>query len=133
VDIGTPASAPLTGGGFGQDEATIEDKRTFVWVQGGQARVRLPRAGWRAAVIHVEIRPYEPLPGLRQTVSAALNGKPLGSVALQSGWQDISFNAPGRIWTYGFNVLDLYFSYSLPEPSPSTKVVSAGIDRITIQ
>jgi hypothetical protein len=130
IDIGAPAAAGFTGGGFGQDDPSFEDGRQFVWVTDGAARIRLPRAAWTSANVSIDLRPFEPSAGLHQTVAASLNGRPLGLVNLGPGWQRISFHAPRRDWTYGFNVLDLYFGYALPDASG--RRVSAGIDRVEI-
>jgi hypothetical protein len=132
IDVGTSAAAPLTGGGFGQDQSSTDGDRTFVWVEGTTARVRLPRAGWTSAAVRVEIRPHEPMAGARQRMTALLNGRAVGTTVLQSGWQEVSFPADARLWMFGFNVLDLHFSYALPGPS-STKELSVAIDRITVE
>jgi hypothetical protein len=130
IDVGTPAAAPLTGGGFGQDRVSMEDARSFVWVEGTTARIRLPRAAWTGATVRVELRPYEPFPGLRQRVTASVNEVGIGTTLLQPGWQEISFTARRRLWVFGFNVLNLYFSYALP--GPDGRELSVAIDRITI-
>jgi hypothetical protein len=131
IDVGTREASALTGGGFGKDEPSYDGGREFVWVTDGAARVRLPRASWTAADVAIDIRPFEPVSGMRQTVSASLNGKPIGFVTLDSGWQRISFHAQRRYWNYGFNVLELYFAYAIPEGSSDRKL-SAGIDRVEI-
>ena len=131
IDVGTREASALTGGGFGQDEPSHESGREFIWVTDGAARVRLPRASWTAADVSIDIRPFEPVAGLRQRVSASLNGKSIGVVGLDSGWQRISFHAPRRFWKYGFNVLDLYFAYAIAEGTSDRKL-SAGIDRVEI-
>jgi hypothetical protein len=132
IDVGTREASALTGGGFGKDEPSYDSGREFVWVTDGAARVRLPRASWTAADVTIDIRPFEPIPGMHQTVSAALNGKPIGVVALDPGWQRISFHARRRYWNYGFNVLELYFGYAIPEGTSDRKL-SAGIDRVEIR
>ena len=131
IDVGTEAAAPLTGGGFGSDERATEGERSFVWVEGTTARVRLPRAGWRSATIRVEVRPYEPIAGLRQRVTATLNGAAIGIAALRPGWQEIAFPTRARSWNFGFNLLDLHFSYAVPDPT-SNREFSVAIDRVTI-
>ena len=130
IDVGSPAAAPLTGGGFGQDTVSMEGARSFVWVEGTTARIRLPRAAWTGATVRVELRPYEPFDGLRQRVSASVNDVGIGTTVLQPGWQEISFPARRRLWVFGFNVLNLYFSYALP--GPGGRELSVAIDRITI-
>ena len=132
IDVGTREASALTGGGFGKDEPSYDGGRDFVWVTDGAARVRLPRAGWTAADVAIDIRPFEPVPGLRQTVTASLNGHPIGAAALGTGWQRISFPAPRRSWNYGFNVLELYFGYAIAEGTSERKV-SVGIDRVEIR
>jgi hypothetical protein len=114
-----------------------------VWVEGETARVRLPRAGWLGATIRIAIRPntlieagpdaVQPASGLVQRVSAALNGHALGTSTLSPGWQDITFPARGRDWIYGFNVLDLQFSYALPVRAGDGRALSAAIDRISVE
>ena len=131
IDVGTDAAAGFTGGGFGQDVSSTEGVRSFVWIEGTTARVRLPRASWTGTTGRIEVRPHEPVAGLRQRMTAALNGSAIGTSALRSGWQEVSFAAPGRLWNFGFNVLDLHFSYALPEPS-TTQQLSVAIDRVTI-
>ena len=74
IDVGTPAAAPLTGGGFGQDAVSMEGARSFVWVEGTAARVRLPRAAWTGATVRVALLGRdEPVDGLRQRVTASVN------------------------------------------------------------
>ena len=131
IDVGTEAAAPLTGGGFGSDERATEGERSFVWVEGTTARVRLPRAGWRSATIRVEVRPHEPIAGLQQRVTATLNGAAIGIAALRPGWQEIAFPTRPRFWNFGFNLLDLHFSYAVPDPT-SNREFSVAIDRVTI-
>ena len=142
LDIGDPATAGYTGGGFGRDVAVDDEGRKVVWVEGETARVRLPRAGWLGATIRIAIRPntlsdagpdaVQPGSGLVQRVSAALNGHALGTSTLSPGWQEITFPARGRDWIYGFNVLDLQFSYALPVRAGDGRALSAAIDRISI-
>jgi hypothetical protein len=107
IDVGTPDAAPLTGGGFGQDTVSMEGARSFVWVEGTTARIRLPRAGWTGATVRVELRPYEPFDGVRQRVTASVNEVGIGTTLLQPGWQEISFPARRHLWVFGFNVLNL--------------------------
>ena len=82
IDVGTSAAAPLTGGGFGKDESRRDGDRTFVWVEGTRAVVRLPRAGWGDGELRVVVRPYVPTTGLHQRIAASLNGRPIGTVDL---------------------------------------------------
>lgn len=134
IDVGSREASSLTGGGFGKDEPSYDGGREFVWVNDGVARVRLPRASWTAADVTLDIRPFEPVAGLRQTVSASLNGKPIGLVSLDAGWQRISFHTRRRYWNYGFNVLDLYFGYAIADDKDrSDRKLSAGIDRVEIR
>ncbi|HEX6463098.1 MAG TPA: hypothetical protein VFZ98_01540, partial [Vicinamibacterales bacterium] len=132
VDVGTPAAAPLTGAGFGADEPSYDGNRNFVWVTDTIARVRLPRAGWTGADIAIDIEPYAPGGGARQTVAASVNGRSIGVTTLSPGWQTIEFHAPRRDWNYGFNVLSLYFGYARPDPR-SGRNLSVGIDRILVR
>jgi len=132
IDVGTREAAGLTGGGFGQDESVREGDRTFVWVQGTTARIRLPRAGWGPATIRVQVAPFESEPGLRQRMTGLLNDRGIGSTVLQPGWQDVSFRAAGRAWAFGFNVLDLHFSYAMPRPSDH-RALSVAVDRVSIE
>ena len=146
LDIGDPSTAGYTGGGFGRDVAVDDEGRKVVWVEGETARVRLPRAGWLGATIRIAIRPNVPIDagpnaapdavqpgsGLVQRVSAALNGHALGTSTLSPGWQEMTFPARGRDWIYGFNVLDLQFSYALPVRAGDGRALSAAIDRISV-
>jgi hypothetical protein len=137
IDVGTPAAAPLTGGGFGQDESVSEGRRTFVWVEGTGARVRLPRAGFTSATIRVTLRAYAPTAGLHQTAFVLLNGHVLGKAAISDTWGDITFAADRRVWAYGFNLLDLQFGYAVSARDVGTgrdeRTLSVAIDRVTIE
>jgi hypothetical protein len=133
IDVGDPAFSGYTGGGFGRDEAVVDDGRTVVWVEGETARIRLPRAGWRGTSIRVDIRPYVPHGGLTQRVSASLNGRAIGVATLEDRWQQVTFETQAGDWNYGFNVLDLTFSYAAPSSSSSDKrMLSAAIDRVVV-
>lgn len=132
LDIGDPAVAGFTGGGFGRDLAVTDAGRQVVWIEGETARVRVPRAGWHGATIRVAIRPHAPHDGRVQRVAAALNGRAVGVTTLREGWQEIAFASRGRDWRYGFNVLELQFSYAAPsdgDPRP----LSAAIDWLQIE
>lgn len=136
IDVGTASAAALTGGGFGSDEAVTDGGRTYVWVTGGNARVRLPRAAWAGTDLRIALRPYESTFGRRQAVAAVLNGKPIGRVLLTPGWQDVTFHARASAWRYGFNLLDLFFSPAMPEEGSdevTAKQLSVAVDRITIE
>ena len=147
LDIGEPSTAGYTGGGFGKDVAVEDEGRQVVWVEGETARVRLPRAGWLGATIRIAIRPNilaktEPSTALEagrsdggvvQRVSAALNGCALGVSTLAPGWQEITLRSRGRDWLYGFNVLDLQFTYAAPVRGGDGRPLSAAIDRISIE
>jgi hypothetical protein len=135
LDVGDPRAAGYTGGGFGRDEAVVDEGRSAVWIEGETARVRLPRAGWRGATVRIAIRPNIPQPGLQQRVAASLNGRSIGMVRLDDRWQEISFATSRRDWNYGFNVLDLSFAYALPSAAPASdrRALSAAIDRIVIE
>jgi hypothetical protein len=68
-------------------------------------------------------------------VSAALNGRAIGVARLDEGWQEIAFATRARDWNYGFNLLDLTFSYALA-PDSSTgdrRALSAALDRIVVE
>ena len=134
IDVGHTSTAGYTGGGFGQDRAVEDKGRRVVWIEGETARVRLPRAGWRGATIRIAVKPHIPHAGLVQRVSAALNGRALGMAILSDGWQEITFSSRARDWRYGFNVLDLSFSYALPPDPPSNdpRALSAAIDSVIV-
>jgi hypothetical protein len=134
LDIGEPSIAGYTGGGFGQDLVTEDEGRRVVWVEGETARVRVPRAGWRGATIRMAIRPHSPRAGLVQRVSVAINGRVLGVATLADRWQEIGFPSRARDWRYGFNVLDLSFSYALPAdpPSDDRRALSAAVDWVSV-
>lgn len=133
VDVGTPASVGLTGGGFGQDSPVVANGRTFVWVEGDVARVRLPRAGWSGASLHVIGRAHRPRDHEPQLVAAILNGHRLGLAVLGSEWTDASFAAPRHVWNYGFNLLELRFRYaSQAADTLAPRQLSAAIDAIKV-
>jgi hypothetical protein len=132
LDIGDPAVSGFTGGGFGADVPRAEDGRIVVWVEGPNARIRLPRAAWTGAEIRLAIRPHLPDPGARQTAIAALNGHMIGSAALREGWQEIAFTSRRQQWLFGFNVLDLFFAYAAPGV-PASKDFAAAIDFVTVE
>jgi hypothetical protein len=134
VDVGTSAAAPLTGGGFGQDVSSRDGDRTFVWVEGTRAVVRLPRAGWGDSELRVVVRPYVPMTGYHQRIAAWLNGRPIGTVDLIDAWQEVALHAPADKWRYGFNLLELNMAYSEPSPASdsSARSLSIAIDRIVV-
>jgi hypothetical protein len=138
LDIGEPSTAGYTGGGFGRDIAVEDEGRQVVWVEGETARVRVPRAGWLGATIRIAIRPNTarlnsgPSGAMVQRVSAMLNGRALGESTLSPGWQEIIFTSRGGDWFYGFNVLDLQFTYAEPMSGGDGRALSAAIDRISI-
>lgn len=133
VDIGTPAGAAMTGGGFGQDVGVRDGDRTFVWVEGELARVRLPRAGWSGATIHLSARAAD-VPGApQQHVSAVLNGHRLGHATLGEEWADVTFRAPRKAWYYGFNLLELHFSWAVAgSDTRDPRRLSAAVDAIRV-
>lgn len=139
LDIGSPAVNGYTGGGFGADVPAEEDGRVGVWIEGANARVRLPRAGWAGGTIRVVLKPHIAYPGARQAVIAQLNGHVLGQAFLKEGWQEISFPSRRRHWLYGFNVLDLQFSYAAPRhggeapPDARSQEYSAVIDSVSVE
>lgn len=133
LDVGTAAAAPMTGGGFGQDRSEIDEQRTFVWVEGTAARVRAPHAGWTAATITIDIKPAGDDTPPRQQMRVSLNGHVVGNpVTLEPGWQSVAFQVPAGRWTYGFNLLSMEFSRTVPEPGTG-RPLSAAIDRIRIR
>ena len=135
LDIGAPSTTGYTGGGFGQDLAVDDEGRRVVWIEGETARVRVPRAGWNGATIRIAMRPNpaQAGTGLVQRVSAAVNGRALGAATLAGGWQEITFHSRARDWRYGFNVLDLSFTYALPGTGADKRPLSAAIDWIRIE
>jgi len=133
VDIGSPAASGFTGGGFGRDVAVQDEGREAVWVEGETARIRLPRAGWRGATIRIALRPQLSDGGAVQRVSASINGRQLGAVTLAPGWQEITFSSRARDWNYGFNVLDLQFTYAVASVGDDQRALSAAIDRISVE
>ena len=142
IDIGDPLLAGYTGGGFGKDVVVEDAGRRVVWIEGESARIRVPRAGWRGATIRVAIRPHIVAAGagagptgLVQRVSASINGHALGAVTLAEGWQEITFQSRARAWRYGFNLLDLSFSYALApaHPSDDRRPLSAAVDWVAVE
>ena len=135
IDVGSPLASGFTGGGFGRDEVVTDGARSVVWIEGETARVRLPRAGWFGATVAIAIKPGPSPGGSAQRVAVALNGRGLGVAALTDGWQEIRLTSRGRDWNYGFNVLDLSFSYAAPlQPGSGDKrAVAAAVDWIAIE
>ena len=68
-----------------------------------------------------------------QRVSSSINGRQLGAVALTPGWQEITFSSRGRDWNYGFNVLDLQFTYAVATSGDDQRALSAAIDRVSVE
>ena len=68
-----------------------------------------------------------------QRVSASINGRQLGAVTLAPGWQEITFSSRARDWNYGFNVLDLQFTYAVASVGDDQRALSAAIDRISVE
>jgi hypothetical protein len=137
IDVGSPGSQGYTGGGFGADVPANDDGRVVVWVEGTTARIRLPRAGWTGGTIRIVVKPNIPYPGAVQRVIAQVNGHLLGDTALKEGWQEITFPSRRRDWLYGFNVLDLQFSYAAPlgtaSPDERSRQYSVAIDKVSVE
>jgi hypothetical protein len=137
IDVGEAAAGGYTGGGFGRDVSEVDETRSVVWIDGPTARLRLPRAGWTGGTIRLAIRPNVPHPGAHQTVIASLNGHALGGRALDPGWQEITFKPSRRDWLYGFNVIDLHFSYAGPRQQVTgagrTTNSSAAVDYVIVE
>lgn len=131
IDIGTPASEGLTGGGFGNDQSVVEGDRTLVWVTGATARVRLPRAGLGPATIELHLRPFADTHNFPTVLIAKLNGQDIGGATLKDGWQVISLPTQRQHWLYGFNVLDLSVVFPAGEPGPLDRTI--GLDRVVIR
>jgi hypothetical protein len=136
VDVGRSESAGLTGGGFGRDAAVVEGGRTWVWVEGRTARVRLPRASRSTTTIHVIARAHAAPGASAQRITAMLNGRGIGLATLGPQWTEVTFRAPGRAWYYGFNVLDLTFAYASDaaggEDGGQSRQLSAAIDLVRV-
>jgi hypothetical protein len=133
LDVGTEAAAPMTGGGFGQDKRETDGERTFVWVDGPAARVRAPHAGLSAATVTIDLKPAGDGTLPRQQMRVSINGHIVGTaVTLEPGWQAVSFPVPASRWNYGFNLLSMEFSRTIPEPGTG-RSLSAAIDRIRIR
>ncbi len=68
-------------------------------------------------------------------MSASINGHALGAVTLAEGWQEISFQSRARAWRYGFNMLDLSFSYAVAPalPSDDPRPLSAAVDWVAVE
>jgi glycosyl transferase family 87 len=138
IDVGAPGAAGYTGGGFGADIAEPDGGRLVVWVEGTTARIRVPRAAWTGAMIEVAVKPNSPYPGARQSVLISLNGHTLGTAPLKDGWQDVACRARRSDWIYGFNLLELSFSYAAPRPDAQVHTVppkqyAAAIDFLKIE
>ncbi len=136
IDVGAPAAAGFTGAGFGRDVAVMEGGRTFVWVEGEVARVRLPRAGWTPATIHVVAKAGTIGGAAGQRVAVRLNGYSLGARSLSADWESLTFNAPLGAWFYGFNLLELRFAgttaAALVGDGIPERRLAAAIDTITL-
>src|SRR5262249_15609403 len=139
LDVGTAAAAPMTGGGLGTDQRGGGGPRGLVWGQGtagarrGARPAGRPGASVRGATMAVEVRRSGDDTSQLQQRRVSVNGRAVGEpIALQPGWQTVSVVAPAARWTYGFNLLTLEFSRTLPEPGTGRQL-SAGIDRIRIR
>ena len=68
-------------------------------------------------------------------MSASINGHALGAVTLAEGWQVVTFQSRARDWRYGFNLLDLSFSYALAPalPSDDSRPLSAAVDWVAVE
>ena len=53
----------------------------------------------------------------------------------RGGWQEISFQSRARAWRYGFNVLDLSFSYAVAPvlPSDDPRPLSVAVDWVAVE
>lgn len=131
IDVGSPASLALTGGGFGADVAVFEGSRSAVVVEGPTATVRLPRAGFGAGRIRVVARTQIPAERRPQRIRATLNDQTLGVALVPREWEEMVFEAPSRVWRYGFNVLRLHMSQTAI--APDGREVSIAVDRITLE
>jgi hypothetical protein len=131
IDVGTPASVALTGGGFGRDESAVEGDRTLVWVTGTTARLRLPRAGWGAATIELHLRPFADVGRIPTILIAKLNGQDIGGASLKNGWQVLSLPTQRQQWLYGFNILDIAVEF--PAGVPAGSDPTFGLDQVVIR
>ncbi len=98
--------------GFGPDET--DASHAFVWTTRATVHMRLPRGLRTDAVIQIDCDPTSSDATTPQSITAALNGVPIGQVMLQPGWQVASFQAPRRDWQIGHNDLTLSFAHVEP-------------------
>ncbi len=134
LDIGTPKARPNLQSGFSYDETWGGTQRTFCWVEGTIGKVELERASRSPARLMVDALAF-PMEGTKQTITAVLNGKKLGTRTLISDWTTISFLAPPQAWQIGKNELELQFAYAVSPKETGGKdsrKLSAAIDKISV-
>ena len=120
IDFGSEAAASFVQGGI--DRIPLSDgPRTYGWIVEDVATVRVPRASWSDATIHLVARGCS-MAGQVPRVAAILNGHWLGVRSLNSQWTEVLFDAPGRFWFVGANELRLRFS----EPLTRSGVTAPG-------
>jgi hypothetical protein len=134
IDIGSAADRPFLYSGFADDE---HGDRSFTWVDGPEAALLVARRSRSDADIEIVCQPNLPTRDATQTMSAALNGIVLGTVALREGWQPVVLHAPARAWLIGTNVLRLSFSSAISPRDAGvgedTRKLSAALDRLTVK
>ncbi len=91
------------------------DSEPAALIWGLDGTIALPRRSVSAATIVITAQPVI-LPGAApQTVTAFVNGTPIGTVGAVRGWQELRFRAPRDVWIAGANAVKLQCATAVTE------------------
>jgi hypothetical protein len=105
---------------FEYPKANYEGKFDFVWARGSQSEIYFSIGNAADRVMRLNAYAESP-----EKVSLALNGEPIGEVALTAEWKDYSVKLPARLLKTQMNVVRLGFSADLTD--------TIGVTTITIE
>jgi hypothetical protein len=112
IDFEHAQSARWLYQGFGMSRAREEPWLPWIW--GLDGTIALPRSASTGSDILISVEPVVPTNAPYQTISALLNGRPLGTVHAGQGWTTLRFSAPSGSWLFGANELKLVCATTTP-------------------
>ena len=119
VRFGAPEARPFLLEGWSRDE------QGGVWVEGVEARLRLPSLGAVDQRVRLTVQPYV-RPGGRPTcqiMDVAVNGVPLARFLVEKGWREYEVRIPKDRLRPGADELGFRLAYA---ESPAADGVSSG-------